>query len=100
MEPYEDICRRGGSNAIRELDAFFAGRGPVHQTLYRLAQKCCELEIPYAVIGGMALNIHGYERATIDVDAIVTAEGLRKLHDSAIDGGYAPLLPASRHLRD
>jgi hypothetical protein len=59
-----------------------------------------ELEIPYAVVGGMALVAHGYDRTTTDVDILVTPEDLKKIHE-ALDGlGYVPPFAGSKHLRD
>ena len=32
--------------------------------------------IPYAIVGAMALNEFGYQRTTVDVDVLLTPEGL------------------------
>lgn len=76
------------------------GTDPVHQTLRSICQKLDNLGIPYAVAGGMALVAHGYERTTIDVDILLTPEGLAKARQ-ALDGlGYLPVFSGSRSLRD
>ena len=46
------------------------------------------MRIPYAVIGGMALNAHGYRRQTTDVDILVTSEGLAAFRDRSPRAGY------------
>lgn len=37
-----------------------------------------KLHVPYALIGGLAVSIHGYPRATIDVDFLI--DGQRSLY--------------------
>jgi hypothetical protein len=61
---------------LREIDMFFEGRGKEHQTLRRLARRLTKHGIPYAIMGGMAVNAHGFERTTKDVDVLLTQEGL------------------------
>ncbi|MCU0544557.1 MAG: hypothetical protein MUE44_20700 [Oscillatoriaceae cyanobacterium Prado104] len=46
--------------SIIELDLFFMQQGKVYQTLENLKDKLSRDGIDYAVIGGMALTIHGY----------------------------------------
>jgi hypothetical protein len=64
---------QGGRHFRRDSDLFKA--------LRRIAPMLRDLGISYAVIGGMALFEHGYERFTMDIDLLVTAEGLRAIHD-------------------
>jgi len=100
MEPFEDRVRRGGNTALMELEKFFMGEGVVHTTLRRITAKLKELQIPYAVAGGMALNAHGYQRATTDVDILVNREGLQKIH-AALEGlGYVAPFNGSKNLRE
>lgn len=100
MEAFEEKMRRGGGAALREMSRFFMGDDKVHQSLERITSKLSELGIDYAVVGGMALNAHGYTRATVDVDILVTADGLAAIH-VALDGlGYLPPFAGSKHLRD
>ncbi len=100
MDAFEDVIRRGGETALMELERFFMGEDKVHQALHRISEKLQELGIPYAVAGGMALNAHGFRRATVDVDVLVTQEGLVAIH-AALEGlGYVPPFTGSKHLRD
>jgi len=57
-----------GVHAIDQMNA------EERESLRRIASKLEELKIPYAVAGGMALVAHGYERTTVDVDVLVSAE--------------------------
>lgn len=76
------------------------GEADVHQALERLARLLDEKAIPYAVVGAMALNEWGYRRVTVDVDVLLTAEGLRALKAAALGLGYVEKFPGSRGLRD
>jgi hypothetical protein len=100
MEAFEDVARKGGETALLELERFFMGEDKVHQALHRISTKLGELQIPYAVAGGMALNAHGFRRATVDVNVLVTQAGLVAIH-AALEGlGYVPPFSGSKHLRD
>src|SRR6476660_6726515 len=88
LEPYEERIRRGGDQAVRELCRFFMKDDPVHQTLRKIAAKLSDLKIPYAVAGGMALVAHGFLRGTIDVHILVTADGLKQIHQLLEGPGY------------
>lgn len=74
--------------------------GPVYTSLRKITAKLEELGIPYAVAGGMALVAHGYERTTVDVDVLLTAEGLAAVHKHLDGLGYLPPFNESKHLRD
>ncbi len=100
VEAYEDRTRRGGDDAVREASRFLYGEGPVHQALAKIAGRFEALGIPYAVVGGMALNAHGYIRATVDVDVLVTPEGLKEAHRKLTGLGYLPPFAGSKQLRD
>lgn len=72
----------------------------VYKALRRFTNKLDELHIPYVLAGALALNFHGYQRFTIDIDVIVTKENLKKLHDSLDGRGYLPPFTGSKNLRD
>lgn len=76
------------------------GEADVHLALERLARLLDEQAIPYAVIGAMALNQWGYRRVTVDIDLLLTPDGLRALKAAALGLGYVEKSPGSRGLRD
>jgi len=45
-------------------------------------------EIEYAVCGGLALTIHGFPRATFDIDVLIKPDSLEKAYILAADKGY------------
>ena len=55
---------------------FFDGTDRVHDTMRRVAAKLESAGIPYAIVGGMAVNAHKHERTTGDVDFLLTSAGL------------------------
>jgi hypothetical protein len=60
---------------LKEIDLFFEGRGREHKTMRRIAEKLDKAGIPYAIVGGMAVSIHGHEQTTDNVDVLLTPEG-------------------------
>jgi len=76
------------------------GEANVQRALERIARVLDELGVPYAVVGAMALNEWGYRRVTVDVDLLLTTEGLRTLKAAVLGRGYAEKFPGSRGLRD
>src|SRR5262245_30936554 len=98
--PFENRVAMSVSYALDEGGKLFMGTGEVHKTLKRITSKLEELNIPYAVAGGMAMVAHGYVRFTDDVDILVTRDGLKQLHE-AVDGlGWVRPFQASKNLRD
>jgi hypothetical protein len=97
---YETQLDRDLHWALQEGSMFFEERGGLHDTLRRITQRLRELNIPYAVAGGMALFAHGLRRFTEDVDILVTRDGLERLHHELDGRGYVPLFPGSKNLRD
>ncbi len=76
------------------------GEADVHRALERLARTLDEQGIPYAIIGALALNEWGYRRVTVDVDVLLTPEGLASLRQAVLGRGYVEKFPGSRGLRD
>ena len=98
--PYEKLLSQNLEWALSEGSLFFEERGRVHETLQRIAKRLDELEIPYALVGGMALFLHGYRRFTEDVDILVTRENLKKIHQQLAGLGYTTPFEKSKNLRD
>src|SRR4051812_47675678 len=100
MISFEEKMRKGGAEAIAEATRFFMKDDPVHRSLRAIASRLKDLNIPYAVVGGMSLVAHGYDRTTEDVDILIDQQGLLKAH-AALEGlGYTPAFKGSKNLRD
>jgi hypothetical protein len=63
----------------REATRFFMGEADVQGAADKVAQMLDGNGIPYAVVGGLALNAYGYVHVTGDVDILLTGEGLAAL---------------------
>jgi hypothetical protein len=85
---------------LREIDMFFQGTDRVHQTMRRVAEKLQSANIPYAIVGGMAVNAHRYERTTKDVDILLTAEGLKAFRQQFIGTEFDAVAGRPRRFRD
>ena len=98
--PYEIQMRKEMGWALSESSLFFEGKGAVQETLRRITGRLNELDIPYAVVGGLALFAHDYQRYTEDVDLLVTPDGLKRIHKELDGLGYVPPFSGSKNLRD
>jgi hypothetical protein len=87
-------------SGVEEASRFFMGESDVQRALARLAAVLDQEGIPYAVVGAMALNEWGYRRVTVDVDVLLTADGLRRLKEAVLGRGYVEKFPGSRGLKD
>lgn len=76
------------------------GESDVQHALEELARRLDADGIPYAILGAMALNAYGYRRVTVDVDVLLTREGLEAFRAKHLGLGYVQQFPGSRGLRD
>ena len=86
--------------ALREGSLHFQEKNAVHQTLRRITQRLNELNIPYAVVGGMAMFAHGFRRFTEDVDLLVTRESMDRILAELEGLGWVKPAGTSTKLRD
>jgi hypothetical protein len=99
-QTYDQWLRRADVDAVAAMCRFFMQDDPVHHTLRKISAKLDELGIAYAIAGGMALGAHHFVRATVDVDILVDAEGLRIIHENLDGLGFVPPFEGSRNLKD
>jgi hypothetical protein len=85
LEP--EIERRLVEGA-RFTEEFHMGTSRVHKAMEALVARLDELGIPYAILGALALNAYGYLRATVDVDVLLTREGLERFKAALLGRGY------------
>jgi len=71
-------------------------QGQVFSTLERLALRLKEESIPYALVGGLALNLHDYERMTRDIDILMTPQALEKFIERCVGLGYVQAFHGAR----
>jgi len=97
---YEHELDMDVDRAMREAAMYFEEKNTVHLSLRSITEKLDALNIPYVVVGGMAMFLHGYRRFTEDVDLLVTPEGLKAIHEALEGRGYLPPFTGSKQLRD
>jgi hypothetical protein len=85
---------------IEEAERFFMGESKVQRARNKVARLLDEDSIPYALIGAMALNAYGYERVTVDIDLLLTREGLESFKAKHLGLGYVEKFAGSKGLRD
>lgn len=85
---------------LEEIGMFFDGSAPVHQTMRRLAEQLRQAGIPYAVMGGMAVNAHGARRTTQDLDVLLTPQGLDQFRQQFVGTAYDQAPNRSRRFVD
>ena len=85
---------------VRDAERFFMGEADVQKALNKLVTILETERIPYAIIGAMALNEFGYRRVTVDVDVLLTTEGLAAFKERHLGRGYVEKFPGSRGVRD
>jgi hypothetical protein len=100
VEPYEHRLTVDRELSMTEADRFFTGESRVHLTLRHIVRELERLQIPYSLVGGMALYQHGFRRFTEDVDILVTRDGLKRIHRELTGRGYLPPFEKSKNLRD
>jgi hypothetical protein len=76
--------------AFSEGLRFFNGTGMLNDALTRLAQDLERRDIDYVVVGAVALNQHGFQRFTTDIDLLLTREGLEQFREKLVGLGYRP----------
>lgn len=87
-------------DGVEAAQRFFMGQSEVQRALQKLVGLLEAAKIPYAIVGAMALNELGYRRVTVDVDVLLTTEGLKAFKDAHLGRGYVEKFPGSRGLRD
>lgn len=95
-----DRVRVNVSGRLKEIDMFFQKRHPVHQTTRRIARLLEKAQIPYAIVGGMAVNLHGAERTTRDVDILLTDEGFKRFQREFVGDAFDRVPGRSRRFVD
>ena len=86
--------------ALEFAGRFHMGESTVHMALAKLARNLDATHISYAVVGAMAMNLHGFHRVTVDIDVLVTPEGFARFNEVWVGRGYAERSVGARRVRD
>ena len=94
------VTHRRAGGPIKDVDMFFQKTDPVHKTMRRTIKNLEKANIPYALAGGMAVNLHGHRRTTNDVDILLTADGLAEFRKRFVPKQYEPHSGLPRRFTD
>lgn len=94
-----DIDRRMDA-LLAEAQAYFMGAGGVHEAAAAIGRHLSESGIDYAIAGALALGEHGFKRLTVDVDLLITREGLARFKSEWLGRGYVEIRPGGKAVRD
>src|SRR5262245_50394613 len=95
----EELDRRVDA-VLDFLGGYFMNKSPVHRAAEDVARRLEEAGIDYAIAGALSLGVHGFVRATEDVDILVTCDGLEKFKERWLGRGYVNLRAGGKPVRD
>src|SRR5262245_64391213 len=94
------VTPRLPADPLRAFIMFEQGRTPAQVSLRRLVKRLVKAGIVHAIMGGMAVYAHGHRRFTIDVDVLLTPEGLAEFKRRFVPKNYQPVLGRPRRFKD
>jgi hypothetical protein len=90
--PMREVLHRG--------QEFFMGQSNVHEAAERICRTLNEMNIPYALCGGLAVARYGPQRMTEDVDVLLTEEGLKLFKERWLGLGWVERFQGAKGLKD
>lgn len=76
------------------------GQSDVQEAAERICRTLGEMNIPYALCGGLAVGRYGPQRMTEDVDVLLTDEGLRRFKQRWLGVGWVERFQGAKGMRD
>ncbi len=69
------------------------------KSVQAIAAALAAAKVKYLIVGGLAVNAHGYERLTRDVDLVIglQPDNIQRGLVALIDIGYVPAIPVQPH---
>lgn len=83
-------------NLIQALKRDHVHAGNIAKALEWLRKELSARDIPFALVGGLALRYHGYTRFTEDIDLLTTKEGLDRIHRELVGRGLTTRFAGAR----
>jgi hypothetical protein len=77
-----------GASITEELRRDALHQKDVADALEALARRLEEEDIPFALVGALAMRHHGYVRHTEDIDVLTTPDGLERIHRRMVGRGF------------
>lgn len=76
------------------------GTGRLHEAAAAIGARLADSGTDYAIAGALALGEHGFKRLTVDVDVLITREGLARFKQEWLGRGYLEVRPGGKAVRD
>lgn len=86
--------------AARRTGEFFMGESNVQKAVESICSRLSEMKIPYALVGGMAVNRYSVQRNTEDVDILIERAGLDQFKKEWLGRGWVENFKGSKGVRD
>lgn len=64
------------------------GNAPLWQTAAKCRDLLADAGVPHAVVGGVAVCLHGYQRNTIDLDVLIRSEDAAAVRRTLTEAGF------------
>ena len=94
----EDTARL--TESVEYCWRFFVGEAEAQRAARKIVQILESENIPYAVIGALALNEYGHRRVTVDVELVLRDADLQVFEQRWLGKGYAERVPGTGKLID
>ena len=76
------------------------GESPVQKAAAKIAERLTEMNVPFVIVGGLAVGVHGHLRYTQGVDLLMTREDLARFKERWLGLGWVERFRGSKGLRD
>lgn len=100
VSTYENRLDLDPGWALQEGSLHFEEKSKVQLALHKMVSRLGQLNVPYALAGGMALFQYGHRRFTEGIDILVNEAGLKTIRENLEGRGYLPPFTGSKQLRD
>lgn len=64
------------------------GKSPLWQTVVNAHETLRQASVPHAVVGGVAVCLHGYQRNTVDLDLLVRPDDADRIREVLTAAGF------------
>jgi hypothetical protein len=89
VEPRPEEARRHRTNMVSASQTYrMLGNETLWDTARRAHAALSAAEIPHAIIGGVAVCLHGYRRNTVDVDVLIWPRDSDAVKSTLQDAGF------------
>jgi len=97
LRAYEEQLSESFDHLLAEADQNFLETGKLQSTLADLTRRLKDAGISYAVLGAIALARYSFQRLTVDIELLLSPEGLARFQEHCLGRGYVPAFTAQQN---